>query len=87
MLSRAYRVICHIPHDKILHFIVGQTIGFCLTSAGPVWMMIGALGVGIAKEVYDKLHPDHTFEWMDIVATALGGCYAALVAWLVMRHA
>ncbi len=87
-------IVSHFQQDKLLHFFAGQLIatlflGLFLAIRAPFWLagllaFLVAVGVGIAKEFYDKKHRGHSVEWKDAVATALGGLVAVLYAlyWL-----
>lgn len=66
-----------IPADKVYHclggvvlFAIGQLFGY-----GLVLAIIGAIG----KEIYDKLHPNHTPDVWDAVATILGGLLGYII--------
>ena len=58
--------------DKLGHFTAGSmTSSFVTEATGDQWKgCLAALGIGIAKEVYDSL--THDPEFADIVATSFG---------------
>ncbi len=68
--------------DKQLHFLAAFFVAaliYILIVASQKWYWATIIGAGISaliciiKEVYDKQNPDkHSFEWLDIVADALG---------------
>ena len=62
--------------DKQLHFFSGGFLAALAIAANlPFYAaMLVVLLAGVAKEVYDALHPDkHTKDVWDIVATSIGG--------------
>ena len=68
--------------DKQLHFFAAFFIAaviYILIVASQPWRRAMLIGTGISaivcvvKEIWDKQNPDkHSFEWLDIVADALG---------------
>lgn len=64
-----------IRKDKQLHAIVGFAIGFAtgyataMTAPG----IIAAAIAGWGKELWDRQHPEHTYDPWDAHATILGG--------------
>ncbi len=80
-----------IPHDKALHALGGALLAAVLY---PALLYIGAhqaltgtlilvVGVGLIKEVYDAAHADrHTADFMDALATILGGLLVTLPVYL-----
>ena len=68
--------------DKQLHFFAAFFIAaviYILIVASQPWWVAMLIGTGISaivcvvKEIWDKQNPDkHSFEWLDIVADALG---------------
>ncbi len=74
-----------LAHDKALHIVVGGAIfsaAYVLFSiAGLPALHIAAGAVVLAavgKEVYDYIHRDkHTPDFMDAVATIIGGAISA----------
>jgi VanZ family protein len=74
----------NIPLDKLLHLLVGIIVGglgFYMSQRyglpnGDCFLIgiAAAVAIGIAKEIYDKYHPDtHTYDLMDAAYTAAGG--------------
>ncbi|WP_163309133.1 hypothetical protein [Dysgonomonas sp. 521] len=61
---------CRNNIDKVLHFIVGLLLAQLAYLC--VWFIVLPLLIGIAKELYDKYVRKTGFNWLDIVATALG---------------
>ena len=62
-----------LPQDKANHFIYGAVICLALSFAIPaLYAMLVAVGVGIAKEIYDKVSRKGTPDLMDVLVTALG---------------
>jgi hypothetical protein len=65
-----------IKQDKIKHFFVGAfASAVALTiSFNPLFGILAAFLLGLAKEVWDYFHPEmHTADIWDLVATTLGG--------------
>ena len=74
-----------IPRDKLLHFVGGaifSTLIYTITQ-NATYALIGAVLLGIAKEVYDS-QGHGTVEVLDAVATALGGVVGAVIIRVVM---
>ncbi len=62
-----------MTRDKLLHIVVSSAIVVVLGLLMPIWVAaLAALGVGIAKEVYDKISGKGCFEWMDIICDCIG---------------
>ena len=77
MIEKIITFLNNIPADKVAHclggvvlFAIGQLFGYGLALA-----VIGA----VAKEIYDKLHPNHTPDVWDAVATILGGLLGFII--------
>jgi uncharacterized membrane protein YfcA len=76
-----------IAKDKQLHLAAGAIVGFCAAIYAPhihvnglFLAVVVATLVGLAKELYDKAHPDkHTFDLMDAAYTAAGGFAGGIV--------
>lgn len=59
--------------DKLLHIVVSAVIMVVLGMFLPTWVaVIATLGVGISKEVYDKVSGKGYFEWMDLICDCIG---------------
>jgi len=71
--------------DKRLHFLVGAAITLPFAVLDLWWVGLAlAFAAGAAKEVYDYAHPtNHTANFFDFAATAVGGVFGALLGWLV----
>lgn len=76
-----------IPYDKFLHFIAGAIAGVVavvITGYGPAAPAL-ALVAGLLKELSDWISnqkvtpPRHTVEFLDVMATVLGGIAVMLV--------
>ena len=62
-----------LPQDKANHFIYGAAICLILSFVIPaLYAMLVAVGVGIAKEIYDRVGQKGTPDLMDALVTALG---------------
>ena len=77
MIEKILAILNSIPSDKVAHclggvvlFAIGQLFGYGLFLA-----VLGA----ITKEIYDYLHPNHTADWKDAVATTLGGLLGYII--------
>jgi hypothetical protein len=63
-----------IPADKANHFIYGIVLFILLVFAlSPLAALVAVTVTGIVKEVYDKVTGTGTPDYLDAVATALGG--------------
>jgi uncharacterized protein YfiM (DUF2279 family) len=73
--------------DKELHSIGGAAIGSLTTLATgkAVHGCAAAVGVGLAKELYDSRHQHkHTVSAKDFAVTAIAGCLAAAgTGWVI----
>lgn len=67
--------------DKLLHILVSYALTLTFALAIPLSYAVGAtLLIGVAKEIYDKLHPAaHTADVMDFAADAIGIAAATAV--------
>lgn len=66
--------LTQLPHDKALHLIAGIVLYAAFHFISPSVGMGAVLAAALGKEVYDYFNKDrHTPEWMDVVATVLGG--------------
>lgn len=81
MIEKLFTFLSKIPKDKLLHFAAGVVVATAMSWA-PLWFNIFVVFVVAAgKEAYDYLHPAHTSDPFDCLATMLGG----LPVWLVLR--
>lgn len=84
-----------LQRDKQLHIatcaawtvffyaLLSQIIPF---DAALPWAINQTFSVGLAKELYDRAHPEaHTADVMDILADVIGS-YVGVVAILLWRH-
>lgn len=73
-----------IPLDKQYHLAAGFTAAIVFGIPYPWFGLLIAIIGGILKEVYDYFHPDnHTVDFYDFVATALGGFVGFLIMQLI----
>lgn len=80
--------------DKLLHLLACFAVSMAVFSLchffGLRWWALAtasaiSLAVGIAKELYDKAHPDtHSAEWMDFVADCGGIVLAVILQILIL---
>ena len=73
--------------DKLYHFGVGLVVTFLVGAAVHPWLgLLACAVIAVAKEFYDKRHPEtHTPDGWDAYATLVGAIPALpLLAW-VMR--
>ena len=77
-------IACKVPCDKQMHFTCVFIIAAVLTPfIGAASVFIVAI-IAALKEVYDYMHPDkHTADFMDWVATTLGGVVGFVVVALL----
>lgn len=75
------KTLANIPHDKLLHFIVGMLITALVAIVLPNWAFTSAIIVGVAKEAYD--HIDYgKVDWKDLAATIIGGLIMQIFVWI-----
>lgn len=78
--------------DKVIHglvclfatAVVGSVLFFLGEAGSIVAGALFALGLGIGKEVGDKLSPNNRWDWWDILADGIGitlGVISLLIAW------
>jgi len=71
-----------IPLDKWLHFIAGDlTAAFAFCVFGCRWAVAPAIFVGITKEAFDYA-TTKKIEWLDLLATAIGGLIIQIFIWI-----
>ena len=70
-----------IRRDRLYHFICGLLIGAfcCLVLKMGFWCFVPVLFIGFIKEFIDQWQ-DGNFDWIDLLATFLGGAIIALMA-------
>lgn len=62
-----------IGEDKLKHIVVSAIIAVALKLFLPWWVAgLITLGVGIGKEVYDKVSKKGCAEWKDLLADLVG---------------
>jgi hypothetical protein len=59
--------------DKQAHFWTGSMLGFITYIFIGCWALVFVALIALIKEVYDYKHPNHTADFLDWVATVLGG--------------
>lgn len=73
-------MIDHIERDRLYHFIVGLLItaifGICFNFYE--WSMLAAIIAGLIKECIDRFIQKEKFDWIDLLATSLGGLFIAI---------
>ena len=73
-----------VPVDKFMHFIGGLVIAALLTPFIGAYSIVVVAIIALLKEIYDYLHPEsHTADFMDWVATLLGGVVGFVVVGLL----
>jgi hypothetical protein len=78
-LAKLY-IPCKVPVDKFMHFICGLVIAALLTPFIGAYSIVVVAIIAALKEIYDARHPDkHTADFMDWVATTLGGVFGFVV--------
>ena len=93
-MEKIFNYLSNIRKDLLLHFIVGliltQVTGdivyICTHSfyGGAITALIMGFVAGIAKEIYDYYHINHTSDIKDIIATILGSIVGALLVIIVL---
>jgi hypothetical protein len=82
-LAKLY-IPCKVPADKQMHFIGGLVIAALLTPFIGAYSILVVAVIAALKEIYDARHPDkHTADFMDWVATVLGGVLGMLIITLL----
>ena len=73
-----------VPVDKFMHFVCGLVIAALFTPFIGAYSIVVVAIVALLKEIYDYLHKDiHTPDFMDWVATVLGGLVGFVIVALV----
>ena len=73
-------IVCKVPCDKQMHFVCGFIIAAVLTPFIGAYSILVVAIIAALKEIYDARHPDkHTADFMDWVATVLGGIVGFVV--------
>jgi hypothetical protein len=73
-------IVCKVPCDKQMHFLSGFIIAAVLTPFIGAYSILVVAVIAALKEIYDARHPDkHTADFMDWVATTLGGLVGFVV--------
>jgi len=74
-------IIKKVGADKLLHFFAG---GWIAAFAADWWMaVLIAVFIGFLKELYDLTIRKSVFDWIDWLATALGGGVTAILLVLI----
>jgi hypothetical protein len=77
-------IVCKVPCDKQMHFLSGFIIAALLTPFIGAYSILVVAVIAALKEIYDARHPDkHTADFMDWVATVLGGVLGMLIITLL----
>jgi hypothetical protein len=75
---------CRVPADKQAHALSGFIIAAVLTPFIGAYSVLVVAVIALAKEIYDYIHKDiHTPDFMDWVATVLGGLVGFVVVALI----
>jgi hypothetical protein len=73
-------IVCKVPCDKQMHFLSGFIIAAVLTPFIGAYSILVVAVIALLKEIYDYLHKDiHTPDFLDWVATVLGGLVGFVV--------
>ena len=71
-----------IPVDKFLHFVTGAGGAVVLSLFIGFWAVAVISAMAVLKEWYDYKHPlIHTADFLDGVATTLGGLFGGLLVY------
>lgn len=70
----------NIPYDKLLHFAVCAVLSTLLKVVCIEWhyTLLIVMGVGVGKEIYDKVTKKGCAEWKDILADFVGALVGVL---------
>ena len=77
-------IVCKVPCDKQMHMLSGFIIAVLLTPFIGAYSILVVAVIAALKEIYDARHPDkHTADFMDWVATTLGGIVGFVIVALL----
>lgn len=73
--NKFVELLCSIPFDKYLHFIAGLLIAlfFGISLKMGVAAVVPSIFAGFIKEFVDEWKREHSWDWLDFLATSLGG--------------
>ena len=74
-----------VPLDKQAHFWTGSILGFISYFLIGCWALVAVALIALLKEVYDYKHPNHTADFLDWVATVLGGILGLILGELIWQ--
>lgn len=83
-MKKIVNFILSIPYDKLLHFFIGfliVAIFYCILPQVQYYAIVFAIIAGLTKDLYDYKSYG-TFDWLDVLATALGGLLMQIVIYL-----
>lgn len=73
------RLFAWMGSDGMMHVILSALISSVLTLIMPWWLAgVLTIGIGIGKEVYDKVSKKGWAEWKDIMCDIIGIIIGAL---------
>lgn len=73
-------LIISVTKDKLLHFLAGLLIAYFVGLLNPLWGLGAAIVAGCTKELYDAFTSTNKAEWLDLVASAVGGAVGMMMA-------
>lgn len=73
LLSKLSSPKIPVRADLQAHFWCGAILGFISYFFIGCWALVVVALIALIKEVYDYKHPNHTADFLDWVATVLGG--------------
>lgn len=72
-----------MTNDKTLHFVYMYAVQLTLLLFFGVWSLFASLIFPLAKEfIWDKWMKRGYFEWLDFIASLIGGVVAYLI-WII----
>lgn len=94
-IMKILHIIASIPHDKLLHLFAGYVISHIINNVycaiftpsygGAIAGFIVAIGIGIAKEIYDSKHREtETSEIEDFIYSMSGGFISSMISLIAL---
>lgn len=83
--NKLVKWFANIPHDKLLHFIVGMIVAaffsIVIIDTGVFCVVMAAL-IGAIKEAVDEWEKPGAWSYADLLATTLGGLVIQIMVWI-----
>ena len=69
-----------LSRDKLLHYTVGTLLYVATYWLMGYWALVVVIVAAVGKEVYDKVSGKGTPEWLDAIATVIGGIICLIIS-------